>query len=160
VRVFFVEYVLCWACNPYGCNEVFWIISLVRVFFVEYVLLFWTSFIVLSYLLRWWTITIYCCDNNYFVLSYFVYHDLHNWYYDIILRHFGPNFKLLSNYYYDEIVLISYNILGGWLGHMIVYFVLPYFIYYDFRNCCYNIILKHFKPSLKLLLWWDGFNLI
>jgi len=43
---------------------------------------------------------------------------------------------------------------------MIVYFVLSYFVYYDLRNCCYGIILRHFGLSLKLLLWWDCFNLI
>jgi len=38
---------------------------------------------------------------------------------------------------------------------MIVYFVLPYFVYYDLHNWCYGIIFRHFGPNLKLLLWWD-----
>ena len=83
------------------------------------------------------------------------------WFAQLLLWH---NFEIFwtqsKNYYCSEIVLISYSILGGWLRHMIVYFVLSHFIYYDLCNCCYGIILRHFGPSLKLLLWWGCFNLI
>jgi len=42
---------------------------------------------------------------------------------------------------------------------MIVYFVLPYFVYYDLNNwCCHNF--ESFWTYLKLLLWWYCFNLI
>jgi len=41
---------------------------------------------------------------------------------------------------------------------MIFIFALPYFIYYDLR--CYDTMFRYFGPILKLLLWWDCFNLI
>jgi len=56
---------------------------------------FWTSFIVLSYLLKYLTIIIYCCDNNYLILSYFVYYDLRNWCYGIIFETFWTQSQIV-----------------------------------------------------------------